>query len=400
MTTAHQDLRTGRTIWQGTAPDVSFEAAKGTIEADMLIVGAGVIGALIADCLAESGLKVVLAERRKPLCGSTMATTALIQFELDKPLLHLGKIIGDANAQRVWLRSKRAVEHLERRVHGIACDWCPRSTLYLAGNVLGSKALNDEANARDDIGLSAFFLDAGALMEKYGVEAEAAVRSSGNAECNPVQMAGGLLQRAITRGARIFAPVEIEGAHEGVDGIVADSKQGVRFKANALVYATGYEVPEDVPTKNGQVISTWAMATQPQPDKLWPTRALIWEASDPYLYVRTTRDGRVIAGGEDEEFSNAEKRDAMIAEKTATIADKLKALFPQLDVAADYAWTGSFGSSDTGMPAIGLIPGKTKSYAVLGFGGNGITFGMIAAEILHGALTGKPDPDTDLFAFA
>ena len=32
----------------------------------------------------------------------------------------------------------------------------------------------------------------------------------------------------------------------------------------------------------------------------WPDNALVWEASDPYLYMRATLDGRVIIGGADE----------------------------------------------------------------------------------------------------
>jgi glycine/D-amino acid oxidase-like deaminating enzyme len=51
------------------------------------------------------------------------------------------------------------------------------------------------------------------------------------------------------------------------------------------------------------------------------------------------------------------------------------------------------------MPSIGLIPEKSRSYAVRAFGGNGIVFSMIAAEVLRGFLRGPPDPDADLFAF-
>ena len=69
-----------------------------------------------------------------------------------------------------------------------------------------------------------------------------------------------------------------------------------------------------------KIISTWAIATVPQPRRLWPEQCMIWEASDPYLYLRTTPDGRVICGGEDEEFSDEEKRDALLARKTSDAA--------------------------------------------------------------------------------
>jgi glycine/D-amino acid oxidase-like deaminating enzyme len=38
-------------------------------------------------------------------------------------------------------------------------------------------------------------------------------------------------------------------------------------------------------------------------------------------------------------------------------------------------------------------------YAVLGYGGNGITFGVLAAQILVEALCGGNDPDANIFAF-
>lgn len=73
-------------------------------------------------------------------------------------------------------------------------------------------------------------------------------------------------------------------------------------------------------------------------------------------------------------------------------------ILPGIDIAPAYRWTGSFGGSRTGLPAIGAIPGAPGCYAVLGFGGNGITFSMIAAQILQRAILGIPDPDAALFA--
>jgi len=334
------------------------------------------------------------------MCGSTMATTALIQFEPDVPLRSLGKMIGDRGAQRAWLRSKRAVEDLTRRAAGIACDWQPRPALYLAGDLLDGPALREEAQARDDIGLSATFLAGDALLEHYGIEGETAIRSHGNAECNPVRLAAGLLGRAIARGAAVYGPAEIAELNETGSGVTARSTDGATFKAAAVIYATGYEVPDMLRGYGNRVVSTWALATARQPEALWPTRCLVWQAAKTYLYVRTTPDGRVIAGGEDEEFSDAGKRDALIPSKTAAIQEKLRGLFPALDVEAEFCWTGSFGTSESGLPSIGPIPGHSRSYAVLGFGGNGITFAMIAAEGLREAIAGRADPDADLFAFA
>jgi glycine/D-amino acid oxidase-like deaminating enzyme len=165
------------------------------------------------------------------------------------------------------------------------------------------------------------------------------------------------------------------------------------------VLCTGYELAKIVPPANNKIFSTWAIATRPQPAALWPQRALIWEASEPYLYLRTTHDGRIICGGEDEEFADTARRDALTLAKTARIEKKLQRLMPGIDARAALAWTGSFGGSPNGMPTIGAIPGFAKCYAVMGYGGNGITFSMLSTDLITAAILGRKSPDARLFAF-
>jgi glycine/D-amino acid oxidase-like deaminating enzyme len=396
----HRDLRTGRTVWEaGRLPLLSRSNLRRTIETDILIVGAGITGAIVADVLTQAGFTVVIAERRAPLCGSTVASTALLLGEIDTPLTIMADRIGRRDAARAWLRSRRAVPDLARRADGIACDWAQRDALYLAGDVLDAQALKKEAEARQGIGWPCEYLGKDQLRRDYGIARDGAIRSRDNAEVDPVRLAGGFLRRALARGARIFAPAEITEVRPSPRQVTARARNGFAFKASALIYASGYELPRLVPRAGHRVVSTWAMATTPQPDRLWSSRCLIWEASDPYLYMRSTRDGRVVIGGEDEDFSNEAARDALMGQKVAALGRKLQALFPALDARAEFAWAGSFGDSRTGLPAIGRLRGKPSCFAVLGFGGNGITFAMIAAQLLRGYLRGPRDPDSDLFAF-
>jgi glycine/D-amino acid oxidase-like deaminating enzyme len=51
------------------------------------------------------------------------------------------------------------------------------------------------------------------------------------------------------------------------------------------------------------------------------------------------------------------------------------------------------------LPSIGLIPGMRNCWAVLGYGGNGITYSRIAAEVIRTSLLGHVDPDADLYRF-
>ena len=389
-------------MWTAYAtPAVPTRKLTGDIKTDVLVIGAGVSGAMVAEELAEAGFSVVIVDRRKPLSGSTSASTALLQYEIDTPLTLLAKTVGFDDAARAWRRSKLGLESLAAKTAAlqIPCDFTRRHSVYLTGDMLDADGLRREQIARNSIGLRTEYLTTGMLRDRYGIRRKAALEVEGSVAVNPAKLAAGYLLAAIKRGAKIYAPVTIAEIEPRARGVDVRAEHGPSIKAKHVIFATGYELPKSVSLKEHQVNSTWAIATRPQREALWPGQAFIWEASDPYLYIRTTKDGRVICGGEDEEFSDEEKRDALIPAKTGTLSAKLAKLFPELDANPDYAWTGCFGGTADDLPSIGPIPGMSNCYGVLAFGGNGITFSRIAAEMIRARLTGQDDPEADLFAF-
>jgi len=397
-----RDLRTGEQVWRAyrsSAP--SAERLRSGLSVDVAILGAGISGALLAEAATARGLSTVVLDRRPPGHGSTAASTALLQFEIDTPLIHLAASIGLERAARIWQRSYRSVQDLARLVRSldIACDWQNRNAVYLAGNVLDPGRLAEEFVMRQSIGLPTILLGRADLHGLAGIDREAALYSQGAAEVNPVQLTDGLLTIAQRRGCRLLAPVQIADVQPSSGGVMLASDDGMEIAARALVFATGYELAHGVPTEGHKRTSTWAFATKAQPGAVWPNRELIWEAADPYLYIRTTLDGRVIVGGEDEDIDDETLRDALLPVKIEALQAKAKALLPALDVAADFRWTGTFGESEGGLPSIGAIPDMPGCYGVLGYGGNGITFAMIASQILAAELCGDRDPDAELFAF-
>jgi glycine/D-amino acid oxidase-like deaminating enzyme len=396
------DLRTGRTVWQAyRAPAVPFSPLTKDIGTDVLIVGAGISGAMIAEALSAEGLDVAIIDRRKPMAGSTMATTALVQFEIDQPLSLLARKIGRERAERAWRRSRLAVANLQARIGelGIDCRMKPRNSLYLAGNVLDIPGLHAEADARRRAGLYADYLSAGMLRDRFGLDRDAALLSHGNLTLDPRRLTAGMLLAALRRKTRIHAPAEAVRFHTTRDEVTVETGHGPTIRAGHVVLATGYELTSIVPDKGHRIISTYAIATRAQPRALPADMPLIWEASDPYLYLRATHDGRIICGGEDEEFTDEERRDALIPQKTAAIARKLGRLLGNIDPTPEFAWAGAFGSTETGLPILGPVPGKPRILAVLGYGGNGITFSRIAAELVCGMICGRGDADANLFAF-
>ena len=396
------DLRSGRPVWLAyRTPAVPTERLTRDVACDVAIVGMGISGAMMAEALTAEGHSVVCIDRRGPMQGSTAATTALVQFEIDQPMVKLSKMIGRSSAEQAWRRSRLAVINLRGRIAelDIDCRVSSRQSLYLTGNVLGPGELREEEALRRQAGIGATYLPPKELEEQFGIERDGAILSHDNLSLDPRKLAAGLLNKALERKARFYAPVEATSIEASKDEIVLATNAGPSITAGHVVLATGYELMEMVPADNHSVISTWAIATRPQKPKIWPGHAFIWEASDPYLYMRATADGRVICGGEDEEFTDETLRDELILDKSARISTKLAKLFPQIDPKPEFSWTGSFGTTPTGLPIIGPVPRHPRIHEILGYGGNGITFSQIASEIVASAIGGRDDCDAKLFAF-
>ncbi len=395
-----RDLKTGQSLWQkGRTPPVGFDRFASTMRPDVVVVGTGISGALMADALQDAGLSVVAVDRRQPITGSSPASTALLMSELDTPMSKLSRKVGLKAAAQVWLRSAGAAQALANRIAdlGINCDFRERSSLYLPGDVLDLDGLKREADLRRQLGLRAQFIGRAELLRISGLRKGGAIVSRGNGEADPVKLVAGLWRKFRNGGGLIVRDFDVSDVDESASRVRIVATDGRHLLAKHAVLCTGYEFPAYKRPDGFTIISTWAIATRLQTRKLWPGRELIWEASDPYLYMRTTADGRIVAGGGDEEFSDAEKRDSLIAQKTDLIAKLAGRLFPNVDFEPEFRWTGSFGASDTGMPAIGLVPRRKRTYAVLGFGGNGFTFSMLAAQIVSRTINGMNDPDLALF---
>jgi hypothetical protein len=134
--TEQRDLRTGTSLWTALrTPSIATRVLEAPGKADVVIVGAGITGALVAEAATARGLSVFLLDRRPPFHGSTAASTALLQYEIDTPFVQLANDVGFESARRIWQRSYRAVVDLGRLVGmlAISCHFRPRRALYLAG---------------------------------------------------------------------------------------------------------------------------------------------------------------------------------------------------------------------------------------------------------------------------
>ena len=131
----------------------------------------------------------------------------------------------------------------------------------------------------------------------------------------------------------------------------------------------------------------------------WPGRRILWETARPYFYLRRTVENRVIIGGCDEPFRDPRRRDALLPAKTAALARRFRALFPAARCEVAWSWCGTFAETPDGLPYIGRRPDAPDLFFALGYGGNGITYSLVAAEIIRDLLVHGAARDADLFRF-
>lgn len=399
--TKERVLRESRPLWIDS-PRITVRSARKAASRsyDVIIVGAGISGALLANALTRPGRSVLVIDRRAAVSGSSIASTAMIQHEIDVPLHRLRRMIGQQKADRAWRRSAKAVLALEEivRTRDISCSFRRKKALYLAGDDMGARALKQEVEARNAAGIEADFIGAAALREGYDIDRTGAILSDISASANPGQLTAGLLRDAARRGAEIVTGVEITDLDSFGGGVSLATDEGRLLRAAHVVFCTGYEFLKSLESRKHRIISTWALASKPGLDlPPWVSDHILWEASDPYLYLRTDSDGRVIAGGEDEDSPDAHTSLTRLHAKAETIRLKVGRLLGRDIGPAQYRWAAAFGSTTTGLPLIGRVPGMDNVHSVMGFGGNGITFSQIAAEIVSADIEGSQDPDAELF---
>jgi glycine/D-amino acid oxidase-like deaminating enzyme len=395
--TERHDLRGGATPWDDGAPEAlaSDELPAGVI--DVAICGAGVMGAMLAERLSAAGLSVAVLDRRCPGRGSTAASTALVLWEADVPLTQLASDIGEEEAVRRWRRVHRAATGLWDRLEQskIAFEHQAAQSLYLAGDVLDAEGLRAETELRARHHLPSTYLSADAVFERFGIAPRAATVSADSFAADPLRLTLAMFEAARGHGATVIYPADAVRLRHAADHVVLVSDRG-ELRARHVIFATGYERLLSFRPAGFRLKSTYAFATAPGTAPLWRGNAMIWEAANAYLYARADPDGRVIVGGGDENFLETSRRDALIAEKTDTLAADLSKLVGK-PVEPRERWAAVFGSSRDGLPAIGRAGDGDRVWLASGFGGNGITFAALAAELLTAELTGSPDRDLACF---
>lgn len=373
-------------IWTNHTPAVRYPRIEADLEVDVAIVGGGLTGVTAALLLADSGKRVAILEGRRIGSGVTQRSTAHVTEAIDTRYVELER--RDHDLARVVRESSRA-----------AMDWIARLAQYCPGQAgfrrvpgyLFSEDPDQSAALRDE---AAAAQRAGARVEVGEVPLSIAtgvgVRFENQAELDPVAYVDGLTQRAARCSALVFEESLVVGLSTG-DRMVLELEHGPTVTATDVILAT--HSPFTKATFQTKISQYRSYVVAGSLEK--PLDALYWDTADPYHYVRSARlgDGNpasqksyLIVGGEDHKTGHEPEGG------TQGSFHRLSEYLRRLGLEPSLFWSAQVVESVDGLPYIGKPTGSERVHVATGFGGNGTTFGTLAALILCDDLLGKENP--------
>jgi glycine/D-amino acid oxidase-like deaminating enzyme len=373
---------------------------------DVVVVGAGIVGAATAWELARRGVAVTLVDRGEVSGGTTglgegnvLCSDKDAGPELDLTVLgralydELEAVVGAA----ARIRRKGALI-----VHPDTRTWDGEAARAQRLRAAGVEArLVDGAEA------------VRALEPELTGEIHGALHVPGDLQCDPRAIARALAREAAALGAtvRTHTPVRAIAVDGGrVSGVTLED--GTTLVAGAVVLAAGpwsaplaqsAGLPLPLEPRKGQLVRL----VLPTPDERFLRHKVV---DGSYLLsvssadagrqlstvVETTWDGHLIVGSSRERCGFDPAVDDGLA---AQMRDRAERLVPAVaGLARDTAWVGFRPWLPDHLPAIGPSAAIQGLWVGTGHEGAGVALGPITGRLLAQGLTGEPAP-MDLGAF-
>lgn len=369
------------------------------IETDILVIGGGVTGSICTYYLSKSGIDTTIIEKGRIGHLSTSVTTSLLQYELDDNLSELTETMTFDDSIRAYKLGLKALDEIEEfiKVYGNSCNYIKRDTLLYTAKDCEKKTLKQEYEKRKENGLEVEYIDE--YNNPYGFDLKAGIISkNGGAEIDPYKYTHQLLKVSSDNKSRIYENTEAKKIRYTDNRVEVETSYGYKIKAKKVIVATGYNTSLFTDRNFATKYNTFNIATK-SVNKIigWKDNILIRDNSDPYNYLRTTVDNRIIIGGEDVDFKEIGNEE-LSNQKYDILEQRLKSMFKEIkDIEVEYKYCGCFASTKDNLGFIGTDPKHKNLWYCLGYGANGILFAILGGMMLSKLYLGEVDENMRLF---
>lgn len=350
---------------------------------DVLILGAGIVGAACAHECARAGMSVGVVEPAIPAGAATAAGMG-----------HL-VVMDDSPAQLALTRYSRELWRELRNELPPGVEYEERGTLWVAADAEEMAEVLSKKKTYDRIGVAAEVLDEAALREaepnlRSGLAG--GLRVPNDAVIYPPAAAAHFLSRAVQRGAVLIRGKRPLRAAEG-EIVLEDS---TRLKAGHIVIATGNDntlCPGlAIQPRKGHLVITdrHPGIVRHQLVELGYLKSAHSLTEDSVAFnLQPRKTGQVLIGSSRQYGDLSTEVDATILRK---MLDRALEYVPALRaLSVIRVWTGFRAATPDKLPFIG--PTRDPSVLVaMGFEGLGITSAPGAARLVLHHLTGQDFP--------
>lgn len=377
----------GTSYWNATAPARAFPALKGDIEADVAIIGGGIVGVTTARMLADRGLRIALVEARGIGEEVTGKSTAKVTAQHNIAYSVIARKFGEDGA-RLYADANvaglRAIAEFAER-YRIPCNFERRPAYTYTRDDAEVAAIEQEVEIARKLGLPA------TLTRDTGLpfEVQAAMRFDDQAQFHPVRYVKGLAGALPEEQCRVF---EQSRVIDWDPRRVATAEGSV--KCRHVVMATHLPLG-----KTG----SFYMENFPHMHPVIMGRADAARVPDG-MYISVESPRHSMRGHRDDDgrdwmiFTGPSFKHGHVDQERASFADLEAFAREHFGVEADYHWTNEDYQSLDHVPYVGRSSSFGDAYFVAtGFNAWGITNGTAAAMLIADLIEGRDNPWFKLF---
>ncbi len=348
-----------------------------TIECDVCVVGAGIVGLYLARLLAGQGQRVCVLEARHVAAGASGRNAGMVLTGTAYYYHDAIRVFGHDLAREVWLLSLRNRDIARGLSEELGTPWEQNGSLLLALNDTEAEDIERAAEAMRDDGIEAKF----SHKDPTGRGFAAVLAQSDDAGIHPVKFAQAL---AASSGAAIYEQSEVFAIESLPGGGVELWSRRVTVRCRSVALCTNAYAPLMHPYFAGKVTPTRGqiLCTEPLGERILTQMCY---ADYGYEYFRQLSDGRLLVGGWRHHFREAEVgyEDRTTPDVQGGLEGFIARYFPEAaNLRVTHRWSGTMGFSADGIPLVGSLPDTPDVYFAVGFTGHGLGFGLATAERL------------------
>lgn len=364
------------------------------LQTDVCVVGGGISGMTTAYLLACEGQSVVVLDDGPIGASETGRTTAHLSNAFDDRYYKVEHLFGENGARILAESHTAAIDKIEAIIHSeqIDCDFERLDGYLFVPPDCSKDVLEQEFAAVRRAGVrDVEWVDCAPIND---FDTGRCLRFPRQAQFDPLKYLEGLVRGTLQRHGRICSGSHAKEIKGGSPACVTTS-DGHKVNARAIVVATNAAVNDSIVLSTREskyrtyVIGAWVPRGS-------VTKALYWDTSDPYHYVRIQcgEDADLlIVGGEDERVGEHDDGD----ERFAELYRWTRKRFPMIG-RIEYCWSGHIVEPTDTVAFIGRMPlSEGNVFVVTGDSGQGMTHGTIAGILLTDLIQGRRNEWANLY---